>query len=139
MHFMKRRTIMTFLFFPASALAHSYKFGAISIGHAWVTATSGSSTSAMMPLVNNREAVDSLIGARCDIAQSVELRDGENLVAEFMLEPRKPFPMRAAAKHLQLLGLKKPMIKGEFISLTLIFRIAGETIIELHVNDHAGD
>ena len=136
---MKRRSLLAFLFCPAVARAHSYKVGAISIGHAWAMATSAAETSVMMPFVNNGAVDDSLVGARCDLAQSVELRDGQTVVSEFLLEPNKPFPMRAAAKHLQLLGLKRALSKGDVISMTLIFKSAGEAKIELHVNNHAGE
>jgi periplasmic copper chaperone A len=136
---MKRRTLLAILLFPTTALAHSYKFGALAIGHAWIMANPALEASAMVPIVNGGAEQDSLIGAKSDLAQSVELRDGDATVPEFLLEPNKPFPMRVAAKHLQLIGLKKPLVKGDRVSLVLKFKRAGETTIEFHVNDKAGE
>ena len=137
--FMKRRTLIGALFLPAMAWAHSYKFGDLAIGHAWIMANPNLEASAMVPIVNDGPETDSLISAKSEIAQSIELRDNTGVVPEFVLEPNKPFPMREAAKHLQLLGLKKPLVKGDRVMVVLTFKRAGETKIEFHVNDKAGE
>ena len=136
---MKRRLFLSLFFVPTASFAHSYKQGAIAIGHAWALVSSGTETVAMMPLYNTADTQDSLIGVSCDAATSVELRDVEITVAEFVLLPRKPFPMRATAKHLQLIGLKRPLVKGDRVSMTLKFRNAGEITLELHINETAGE
>jgi periplasmic copper chaperone A len=136
---MKRRNFIALLFFPSAAWAHSYKFGNLAIGHAWIMANPGLEVSAMVPIINGGTEADSLIAATSDIAQSIELRDSAGAVTEFLLEPNKPFPMREAARHLQLFGLKKPLIKGDRVNVILKFKIAGETTIEFHVNDKAGE
>jgi periplasmic copper chaperone A len=139
MECMKRRHLLSVFLLPTVAFAHSYLFGAIAVGHAWVMESAGPNTNAMMPMVNNGSVLDSLISAQTEAAERVELRDADNVVASFVLEPHRPLPMRAAAKHLQLIGLRKPLIKGDNISLTLKFAMAGEAKIELHVSDKAGE
>jgi periplasmic copper chaperone A len=136
---MKRRAFLTLIFIPAAALAHSYKLGTMAIGHAWIMENPGLEASAMVPFVNGGAQDDRLIGARSDIAEAIELRDGATVVSEFLIEPNKPFPMRIAAKHLQLIGLKRPLVKGDRVTVFLKFERAGETPIEFHVNDKAGE
>jgi periplasmic copper chaperone A len=136
---MKRRTFLLFLLAAPAAKAHSYKFGTMAIGHAWARATTEAETSAMMPFLNGGAKTDYLISATSEAADKIELRDGATLVSEFEIVPQKPFPMRSAAMHLQLIGLKKPLAKGDHITLTLKFKLAGETTIELHINDQAGE
>ena len=136
---MKRRTLFALFLSTTPALAHSFKFGDVAIGHAWALVSAGAETSAMMPLFNSGSTADSLIGAHTDAATSVELREANRIVLEFPLEPNKPLPMRAAAKHLHLVGLKKTLVKGDRISMTLKFKRAGEITVELHINDTAGE
>jgi periplasmic copper chaperone A len=136
---MKRRTLLAFFLLPATAWAHSYKLGSLAIGHAWIMASPVLEASAMVPIVNGGTEEDSLVEARSEIATLVELRDGDKVVSEFALEPNTPFSMRAASKHLQLIGLKQPLVKGDRVAIVLKFKSAGETTIEFHVNDKAGE
>lgn len=136
---MNRRHLLIIGLLPKAAWAHSYKFGSLAIGHAWIEANPALEASAMVPIINEGRENDSLVGAQCEIAQAVELRQGEMVVSEFIIEPQKPFPMRVAAKHLQLIGLKVPLVKGDKVLIKLQFKIAGETTIEFHVNDRAGE
>ncbi len=136
---MKRRNFLGLLFLPQVAWAHSFKLGAIQIGHAWGQPSDGSETSVMMPMLNSAAATDALVSASSPIAQSIELRDGDTKIDKFTLEPNHPLPMRAAAKHLQVIGLAKPLAKGEKLSLTLTFKIAGQISIDVHIADEAGD
>ena len=125
------------------AQAHSYKLGNISIGHAWGLPSKDGETQLFMPLVNNGDAADSLVSASCDFAKTAELRLNSDYAkpaeTAFVLEPKKPFPMRPTAKHIRLLGLSKPLLSGDQISLTLKFAMAGETKIEIHIQDKPGE
>ena len=136
---MKRRIFLGLLFIPQVALAHSFKLGAIEIGHAWGLPSDGPETSMMFPLLNTGADADALISATSPISKSVELRNGDIKVDEFSLEPNHPFPMRAVAKHLQLIGLAKPLAKGEKLQLTLLFNIAGQIVLDVHIADNAGE
>ena len=136
---MKRRNFLGLLLLPHVAWAHSFRLEAIQIGHAWGQPSNGPETSVMMPMLNTSAEADALISASSPKAQSIELRDGDTKVDEFTLEPNHPLPMRAAAKHLQVIGLAKPLAKGEKLPLTLTFKIAGQISIDVHIADKAGD
>ena len=135
---MKRRFFLGFLLLPQVAWAHSFILGAIKIGHVWALPSDGPETSIMMPILNSG-AADALIAASSPMAQSIELRDGDIKVDEFALQPNHPFPMRAVAKHLQLIGLAKPLVRGEKLQLTLTFKIAGQINLDVHISDTAGE
>ena len=140
---MKRRLFLALALMPTMAFAHSYKLGNISIGHAWGLPSKDGETQIFMPLVNNDEAADSLIFASTDLTKSTELRtDGDYAKpaeTSFTLDPHQPFPMRPTAKHIRLLGLSKPLLSGEQILVTLKFQFAGETKIDVHIQDKAGE
>jgi periplasmic copper chaperone A len=140
---MKRRTVLTLLLSPAAAQAHSFKHGNIAIGHAWALPSQQTDAQVFMPLVNNGEEPDSLVAARTPAATLVELRPynryDELPMKEFVLDPHKPFPMRPTARHLRLVGLTKPLLKGDVFSLVLDFLNAGEIEIEIRVADSAGE
>jgi periplasmic copper chaperone A len=140
---MKRRTLLALLLLPAAAQAHSFKQGNIAIGHAWALPSQQTDAQVFMPLVNNGEEPDSLVAARTPAATLVELRPynryDELPMKEFVLDPHKPFPMRPTARHLRLVGLTKPLVKGDVFPLILDFLNAGEVKIEVHVSDSSGE
>ena len=136
---MKRRIFLSLLLLPQVALAHSFKHGAIEIGHAWGLPSARPETSVMFPLFNTGAADDALISAESPFVKSIELRDGDTKDDEFSLEPNHPFPMRAVAKHLQLIGLAKPLVEGDKLQLTLVFKVAGQIVIDVHIADQAGE
>ncbi len=136
---MKRRFFLGLFLLPKLAWAHSFKVGAIQIGHAWGLPTDGHETSVMMPMLNAGAVADALISASSPMARQIELRNGDTKIEEFSLEPNHPFPMRAVAKHLQVIGLAKPLTKGEKLQLTITFKIAGQISIDVHIADKAED
>jgi periplasmic copper chaperone A len=136
---MKRRFFLTLMLLPSLAQAHSFKLGNIAIGHAWALPTLSAETQVMMPLLNLGTTTDSLISASSTVATAVELRSAHKATFEFALDPNKPFPMRAAANHLQLLGLTKPLSKGDMFPLTLKFKNSGEIKITIIVADRPGE
>ena len=140
---MKRRTFLAFTLLPIAAQAHSYKFGNILIGHAWGLPSKDGETQIFMPLLNTAPDSDTLISVTCDIAKSTELRliSDYSKPAEtgFILEANQPFPMRPMAKHIRLLGLTKPLVTGDRVSVNLKFLNAGETKVEAHIQDKAGE
>jgi periplasmic copper chaperone A len=136
---MKRRIFLALLLLPAVAQAHSSKLGNISIGHSWALPSTSAEAQVMMPLLNGGETSDSLISATSPVATSIELRNGDLVETEFVIEPHKPFPMRAAARHLHLLGLSEALVQGAMFPLTLKFKNAGEIEIQIHIADKPGD
>ena len=140
---MKRRSFLLLALTPTAARAHSYKLGDISIGHAWGLPSKDGETQIFMPLFNNGTKADSLISVIFEGAKSAELRTsndyGVAAEAGFVLNPKKPMPMRPTARHIRLMGLTKPLISGDRITITLKFQTAGETKIEVHIQDKAGE
>jgi periplasmic copper chaperone A len=140
---MKRRSFLLLALLPKFAHAHSFKLGDMAIGHAWGLPSQQGETQIFMPLFNSGSATDTLILASCENAKSTELRRsndyGNPAETGFVLEPKRPFPMRPTANHIRLMGLAKPLIAGDKILLTLQFQKSGETKIEVHIQDKAGE
>ncbi len=138
--------IKRFLFFALSlilltqaAQAHSYQLGALAIGHAWARPSAGDETEAMMPIVNNGTELDVLASATSPLAARIEFRGDTKKFDRFQVANGRPFPMRPKGLHLQLIGLKKPLVKGDLVPLTLVFEKAGKIDIELHVENSPGE
>jgi hypothetical protein len=128
-----------------SATAHSYKIGAIEIGHAWARATAANAPTASVyvPFLNEGKEADTLIGADTPVATTAMLHESteENGIAKMRmldkleLAPGKPVAMRPGGKHFMLMGLKHQLNEGDKFSLTLHFAKAGN--IEIQVMVHA--
>ena len=56
------------------AWSHSYKLGAIAIGHAWALPSDGTDTEVCFPLSNTGKEPDELVEATSPIASKVEFR-----------------------------------------------------------------
>jgi periplasmic copper chaperone A len=137
MRSMKRRLFLGLILLPHIAQAHSFKLGSIEIGHAWALPSANGETSAMFPILNMGLVADELIEAKSEIANTIEFRVGDKKVDNFELAPNKPFPMRAAASHLQLMGLTKTLIVDEPFDISLRFKNAGNIKISLYVSEKA--
>jgi copper(I)-binding protein len=141
---MKRRSLIALgLFWPISALAHSARAGDIGIGHAWALPSGASfDGQVFMPLLNQGKIADALIAARCDVAAFIELRRNarydDPAESQFDLLPMKPVAMRPAGPHLRLVSLGAPLTVGQRFSLILDFLNAGETEVEVHVENTPG-
>jgi periplasmic copper chaperone A len=141
---MKRRSlILALLGWPAAAGAHSFKQGAINIGHAWALPSQQTDGQMFMPLLNTGEVSDALVAARTEAASLVEFRQNNRYddpaLKEFALEPGRPLAMRPTGKHLRLVGLSKSLVKGDRILIVLDFLNAGEIEIEVHVQDKSAE
>ena len=140
---MKRRSFLLLALLPSVALAHSYMLGDIAIGHAWGLPSKDGETQILMPLFNSGNTTDTLISASYESAKSTELRTSNDYSKPpetgFVLAPKKPFPMRPTANHIRLMGLTKQLNAGDRISIALKFQTAGETKIEVHIQDKAGE
>jgi copper(I)-binding protein len=139
----RRRLLFALLAFPASAWAHSLKFGKIAIGHAWALPVRHGDGQAFFPLVNNAGMPDELIAGRSSVCTLIELRRNNRYddppLASMPLEPGKPLPMRPTARHLRLVGLRQPLQPGGRFTIILDFLNAGEAEIEVFVEDKPGD
>lgn len=141
---MKRRAVIAIaLQWPAAALAHSSKAGDIAIGHAWALPSGASyDGQVFLPLLNKGKAADALIAARCDVASTIELRRNarydDPAETQFELLPMKPLAMRPSAAHLRLMGMRQPLVLGQRFALILDFLTAGETEVEVYVENTPG-
>jgi copper(I)-binding protein len=141
---MKRRILLALpLLWPARAWAHSAKAGNIAIGHAWALPAEGLDGQVFLPLLNRGETEDALVAARSTQCAVIELRRNARYddppEKEFALSPLKPFAMRPQAAHLRLIGLRGPLPLGKGFPLVLDFRNAGESEIEVIVEQSPGD
>jgi copper(I)-binding protein len=108
---------------------------AIAISDAWTRATPGTSSSAAVyfTITNTGKEADKLIGAETPAAASAELHETMMMGGMMHMGSTKAVDLPAGAtvsfapngRHLMLMGLKKPLHKGDEITVTLHFEKAG--------------
>lgn len=125
-----------------AARAHSFKLGQIAIGHVWALPSATNETQVFVPFSNRGSAADELVAARSPICTMIELRQNNRYddapLKSIELLPGKPVAMRKGARHLRLIGLNKSLKAGDRFEMTLDFLNAGETVVEVIVEDGAG-
>jgi copper(I)-binding protein len=115
----------------APALAHSYKFGDIEVGHLWgppTTETNATETDVFGPVMNSGAVADRLISVTSPLAKKVEFRTGKDetaLRAPIDLPPSKPVSLASWGVHLRFIGLKHPLKEKEWVPIRLVFERAG--------------
>ena len=140
---MRRRSLLlaalALLLTPA-ALAHSYKLGAIEIGHPWARPSVTGKAAVFLAFANNGRDTDRLVGGSTPIAAQVILREADGAAMdELDLMPHRPVPLRPGGKYIALLGLKRPLALGDSFPLTLRFAAAGEITMTVLVEDAPED
>ncbi len=142
---LNRRSALAFLAANACAsraFAHSYQLGEIAIGHAWGLPTQSSETQIFVPMSNRGAAPDELDAARSPICTLIELRQNNRYddpaLKSIELLPGKPVAMRMGGRHLRLIGLAQPLKPGDRFEMTLDFLNAGETLIEVMIEEIPG-
>lgn len=97
-----------------------------------------------MTLKNEGAEDDALVGAKTDVAKTVELHEtkmDENDVMKMSPVPNIPIPaggsvtLKPGGLHVMLIGMQKELAAGDKISLTLTFEKAGPMTIEAEVKD----
>lgn len=136
---MHRRSLLLLppaLLLARAAFAHSYKLGAIEIGHPWARPSVTGKAAVFLALANTGRDTDRLVGGSTPIAAEVILRaaDGE-AVEEVDLLPHRPVAFRPGGKYIALLGLKAPLALDDSFPLTLRFAGAGEITVTVRVED----
>lgn len=139
---MDRRTLLLLppaLLLARAALAHSYRLGAIEIGHPWARPSVTGKAAVFLALANTGHDTDRLTGGSTPIAAAVILRaaNGEAL-DEIDLPPHRPVAFRPGGKYLALLGLKSPLALEDSFPLTLGFAGAGAITVTVMVEDAPG-
>lgn len=118
------------------ALAHSFKLGAIEIGHPWAKPSVAGKAAIFLALANEGPAADRLIGASSPLAaQTVICAPDGSTLKEIMLAPHRPVAFRPGGKYIALSGLKQPLAAGEFFPITLRFANAGTTTVKVLVEN----
>lgn len=127
--------------------AHSLKCGDINIAHPYSTPTIANSKNGaayFMAIKNNGKENEQLIGARSDVAASVELHEMsmEDGVMKMRATPEVQLPAgyevafkhgQSNGYHLMLIDLKRPLKAGDKFPITLRFKKAGDCLAEVWV------
>jgi len=125
------------------AHAHSFKIGAIDIGHPYARATApGQPTGGgYLKLENKGGGDDRLLSARAGVSASVELHsmamEGDVMrmrqVDGVALPAGKTVELKPGGFHLMFVGLKAPLKDGDKFPMTLKFEKAGEVEVTVNV------
>jgi copper(I)-binding protein len=130
------------LMLAASAHAHDYKLGALTVLHPYARFTvPGQTAGGGFLSVENRGAADRLVGAGAPVCDRVELHtmhmEGDVMrmrqVDGIDLPANKTVELAPGGHHLMLMGLKAPLKVGDKFPLKLHFRKAGEVTVEVQV------
>lgn len=126
------------------ASAHSFKVGAIDIGHPNARPTNpGQQVGAGYLKLSNQGAADRLLSASSPVAASVELHsmsmEGDVMkmrqVDAIDLPAGQTVELKPGGYHLMLMGLKAPLKAGDKLPLTLKFEKAGEIVVTVNVEN----
>ncbi|MDX2307639.1 MAG: copper chaperone PCu(A)C [Hyphomicrobium sp.] len=120
--------------------AHEYAATDIEVRHPWARATPGGTSvgAAFLEIASKSKSDDKLIGANSPIAGKVEIHAHEH--ADGVMRMRKvdgldvpagaSVVLKPAGYHVMLFDLKKPLVEGELLPLTLVFEKSGAVTID---------
>jgi copper(I)-binding protein len=144
---MNKRTILALVAALLSnlALADDYRAGNIHVDHAHArpTVTGQTSGAAYLSIENKGSSADKLLTVSTPVAKSAEVHsmvmDGNIMrmreVSQLELAPAARIEMSAGdGYHIMLVGLKKALLPGQKIPLSLRFEKAGKLDIEAVVD-----
>lgn len=118
------------------ARAHSFKLGAIEIGHPWAKPSVTSEAAIFMALANLGPRPDRLLGGATPIADEVLIREQDGSPLEYLeLLPKRPITLRPGRRYLALHGLKQPLAIDDGFRLTLAFALAGTVTVTAMVEE----
>lgn len=114
----------------------------IKVSEAWARATAPGQDSGMVQAVITSKKPATLVGATCKCASSVEMHsmvtEGGMMkmrqVDSIELPAGEAVDLGAKGYHLMLMGLKKPLVAGKKINLTLQFRQANGKVQKVEVS-----
>ena len=125
-----------------AAHAHSFKLGAIEIGHPYARATApGQPSGGGYLSLSNAGANDRLLSASAEVSKAVELHtmtmEGDVMrmrqVDAIELPAGKKVELKPGGLHIMFIGLKAPLKQGDKFPLKLKFEKAGEVTVEVSV------
>jgi copper(I)-binding protein len=119
-----------------AASAHSYKLGAIEIGHPWARPSVTGKAAVFVAISNTGRNSDRLTGGGTPIAKEVLLRAEDGSPLEYLdLLPHHPIALRPGRKYIALLGLTGVLSLEDSFPLTLRFESAGEITVSVLVEE----
>lgn len=131
----------------AQQMEHGHDAAGIEAQNAWSRATAPSAQAGAMfvELVNNGGSADLLVGAKSDVAEQAQLHTHlmdngimrMRRVEAFEIAPGSPTVLQPGGHHIMLIGLKRQLVEGETIPVTLTFRDAGEIEVQAVVGSAA--
>lgn len=131
--------------FAGPAFAHSFKLGALEIGHPWARETppSAKTGAGYLTIKNTGTDADRLIAVETAGAEKVEMHQStvENGVAKMRPVTAVDIPaggdvaLQPGGYHLMLVGLKEALAEGMRIPAVLTFEKAGKIDVELAVEN----
>ena len=144
---MKPKTLVlaaALVLLAGSALAETYKAGAIQIEQPWARATPKGATigAGYMKITNTGTAPDRLIGGSVPFAQRVEvhsmtMEQGVMKMREVKdgleIKPGETVELKPGGYHVMFVGLKEPLKQGEDLTVTLKFAKAGTVEVKYPV------
>ncbi len=109
-----------------------------------VSSKSAKSGAAFMSLMNHGDENDQLIDARSDVAKRVELHThmetGDGVMKMVHVEEGFTIPasgshvLQRGGDHVMFMGLNQELNHGDVVTVTLVFKNAGEVNIEVPVD-----
>ena len=129
----------------APAIAQEVKTGTLQISTPWARATPKGATvgGAYMKITNNGSEPDRLIGGSSPVAGKFEIHE-MSMQGDVMkmrplqngieIKPGQTIELKPGGSHVMLVGLKKPLVKGEQIKATLEFQRAGKVDVSYAVS-----
>lgn len=136
--------VLALVGFAPLALAHEYTVGTITIYHPWAAATPPGATTgaAYMKIINKGKKALRLLKMSTPIAEKVEIHSMTMDKGVMRMRPLTP-PLKIAPNgtlalnhnglHLMLIGLKKPLVEEEMVSLKLTFAGGKAVDVDLYV------
>lgn len=117
---------------------------AISIIAPWIMATPPSAKvgGAFLTIKNAGPAADRLVGAKTDVADSIEIHEMKMVNGVMMMshnhpgvsvQPKATVVLKPFANHLMLMDLKRQLTPGETVKIELDFEKAGPIVAEFKV------
>ncbi len=126
-----------------AAHAHSYKLGTLEIGHPWSRpAAKGMTGVGYLSVSNKGAAADTLVAVETDAAERVEIHETstamgvmrmKKLEAGIAIAPGQTVKLEPGGKHVMLIRLKRPLVAGDKVPATLVFKKAGRVSVDLAV------
>jgi copper(I)-binding protein len=138
------KSVLATLLLAATAAAHEFRAGDITIDHPWSRAIAARAPTAAgyLTIRNMGTREDKLIGAQTPMANATELHEMsvvDNIMrmrpidGGIVIPPGAEVQLAPNGRHLMLIGPKEGFVQGARVPLTLVFERAGRVDVELAI------